>query len=153
MAVEAALFIPVLLLLIVGTVQFGKVTYTYFTLKKMVWAAGRQLAAQQGVNFCDPENDPKIAAAVDFALNDSSTGERIIPNVTGIQFAPQCATADGQLEACDTGSCESLGIGPRPKFLLVSITDGYPMTIRIPFINPVDVTLAPTALVPVGGPS
>ena len=72
MAIEAALFIPVLLLLIVGTVQFGKVTFVYFSLKKMVWAAGRQLAVQQGVNYCDLANDATAQAAISFALNDAN---------------------------------------------------------------------------------
>ena len=71
MAIEAALFIPVLLLLIVGTVQLGKVTYVYAALKKIVWAAGRQLAVQQGVNYCDIANDPAAQAAITFALNDA----------------------------------------------------------------------------------
>lgn len=152
MTLETAAVIPVLVLLIVGMVQFGKVTYVYFTLKKMVYAAGRQLATQQGVNFCDPLNDPKVAAATTFALNDS-TGAPVIASLTTLQFDPQCSAGDGTLTPCDIGSCETLSISPKPDYVLVSIPGGYPVTIRIPFLNPVDITLSPTALVAYGGVS
>ena len=61
MALEMAAMIPLLLLLIVGMVQFGKLTFQYYALKKMVYAAGRQVAVQQGINFCDVVNDPTAA--------------------------------------------------------------------------------------------
>ena len=81
MAIEAALFIPVLVLLIVGMVQFGKITYQYYVLKKIVYAAARQLSVLQGVNFCDLANDTNAQAAIQLALTDSA-GAPIIPNLT-----------------------------------------------------------------------
>jgi hypothetical protein len=150
MAIEAALLIPILLLCIVGTVQFGKITFTYFTLKKMVWAAGRQLASQQGVNYCNGTDDPKIAAATTFALNDP-TGTPIIENLTALQFDAQCSDGDGGTTPCDTSSCDSLSLSPRPDYVLVTIPGGYAATLRIPFLNPVPITLSPSALVPTGG--
>jgi hypothetical protein len=149
MAIEAAVLIPVLVLCIVGMVQFGKVTYVYHTLKKIVYSAGRQLAAQQGVNYCDTA-DAKIVAATTFALNDSA-GVPIVNNLTALQFDAQCSDGEGGTMPCDLGSCESLAISPKPDFILVSIPGGYPVTIRIPFISPVDITLSPSALVPTGG--
>jgi hypothetical protein len=150
MAIEAAMLIPILVLCIVGMVQFGKVTYTYYTLKKIVWAAGRQLASQQGVNYCNGTDDPKVAAANSFALNDT-TGTPIIENLTALQFDAQCSDGDGGTTPCDTSSCENLSISPRPDYVLVTIPGGYPATIRIPFLNPVQITLSPSALVPTGG--
>ena len=58
MVLEMVAVIPLFLLLIVGMVQFGKVTYQYYALKKLIYAAGRQVAVQQGINFCDVANDP-----------------------------------------------------------------------------------------------
>jgi hypothetical protein len=150
MAIEAAMLIPILLLCIVGSVQFGKVTFTYFTLKKMVWAAGRQLATQQGVNYCDLADDPKVLAATALALNDA-TGAPIVENLTALQFDAQCSDGDGGTTPCDTSSCETLSLSPRPDYVLVTIPSGYAATIRIPFLNPVQITLAPSALVPTGG--
>jgi Flp pilus assembly protein TadG len=149
MAIEAALFIPVLVLFIVGMVQFGKVTYVYYTLKKMVWSAGRQLSVQQGVNYCDFANDTTAQAAIAFALNDAA-GTPIIAEVTTLNVSPQCAEADGTLTAC---VCEEGAARPTPAHLLVTIPDGYTVQVRIPFLNPIPVTLQPFALVPFGGVS
>jgi Flp pilus assembly protein TadG len=148
MALEAALFIPVLVLLIVGMVQFGKVTYVYYNLKKIVWAAGRQVAVQQGVNYCDVANDPAAQAAISFALNDAN-GTPIIAQLTSLNITAECAAADGVLSAC---VCEE-GVRPRPAHVLVTIPDGYTVQVRIPFLNPIPVTLNPYALVPFGGVS
>jgi Flp pilus assembly protein TadG len=148
MAIEAALFIPALVLFIVGTVQLGKVTYSYYALKKMVWAAGRQIATQQGVNYCDVANDATAQAAIQFALNDAN-GTPIIAQVTTLNVAAECADADGNLTACACGD----GIDTTPAFVLVTIPDGYTVQVRIPFLNPIPVTLNPYALVPFGGVS
>ena len=149
MAVEAALLIPVLVLFIVGMVQFGKVTFIYFSLKKMVWAAGRHLAAQQGVNYCDVANDPAAQAAINFAVNDV-TGAPIFERVTTLNVSAQCAAPDGTLTACECGDETSR---PRPSQLLVTVPNGYDVQVRILFLNPVTITLQPYALVPFGGVS
>ena len=41
----------------------------------------------------------------------------------------------------------------RTSFVLVTIPDGYTVQVRIPFLNPIPVTLNPYALVPFGGVS
>src|SRR5882672_10004922 len=95
MVIEAAIFIPVMVLLVVGMVQFGKITYQYYVLKKMVYGAARQLAVQPGINFCDLDNDPVAQASLAFAVNDI-TGVPIIPNLTTqqLQVVALCAPAD-----------------------------------------------------------
>ena len=147
-AIETAMMIPVVVLLIVGTVQIGKVTFQYYTLKKIVYAAGRQLSVQQGVNFCDVGNDAIAQAAINFALNDS-TGTPILSNLTTLNVVAECGDGNGGLTACT--SCPDTN--PQPGFLLVTIPDGYGVTVRIPFINPIPITLNPYALVPFGGVS
>jgi len=148
MAIEAAMLIPVLLLLIVGTVQIGKVTYTYYTLKKIVWAAARQIAVQQGVNYCDVANDATATSAINFALNDT-TGNPIIGNLTALNVTAECVDASGAMAPCAT--CPD--VNPSPQWVLVTVPDGYTVEVRIPFLNPIPVTLQPAALAPFGGVS
>jgi Flp pilus assembly protein TadG len=148
MAIEAAMLIPIFLLLIVGTVQLGKVTYEYYTLKKIVWAAARQLSVQQGINFCDLANDATAQAAINLAVNDA-TGTPIIANVTTLNVAVECADATGVMAPC-VGCPDA---NPQPGFLLVTLPAGYDVQVRIPFLSPIPITLNPYALAPFGGVS
>jgi hypothetical protein len=145
MAIEAALFIPVLVLLIVGMVQLGKLTYVYHTVKKMVYAAARELSVQQGVNFCDLANDPAAQAALRFALNDA-TGTPVIADLTPdmLQITTQCLNGP-----CDTGGCPV--ISQRPDFVVVSIPNGYLVRVRLPFLDIEPIALRPSVMVPFGG--
>jgi Flp pilus assembly protein TadG len=155
MALETALFLPVLLLLLAGMVELGRVTFLYYTLKKIEYAAARDLAVQQGINFCDVADDATAQAAINFALNDS-TGTPIIANLTALQAATECADPNnpgGALIACDTSNCAGLNIGGRPDFVVVTIPGGYPVNVRIPFISAIPVTLNPAVTVPFGGVS
>ena len=74
MILETALWIPILLLLISGVIQFGKITYTYYTLRKTVYTAASYLAQQQGTNYCDLVDDPNYAAALNFAVTGTTDG-------------------------------------------------------------------------------
>ena len=148
MVLEMVAVIPVFLLLIVGMVQFGKVTYQYFAVKKLIYAAGRQVGVQQGVNFCDVENDAMAQAAIAVALNDS-TGAPVVPSLATVTITPQCADATGALAACT--SCPDMN--PQPGYLLVTVPQGLTFQIRLPYLNPVDITMHPYALVPFGGVS
>jgi len=151
MAVEAALFIPVLVLLIVGMVQFGKITYQYYSLKKMVYAAARQISMAQGINFCDLANDVNAQAALALALNDS-TGTPLIENFTAanLQISTYCVTApDAPPSPCDNPGCPT--VAQRPDFVVVSIPEGYPVRPRIPFLDLQPILLRPAVTVPFGG--
>jgi Flp pilus assembly protein TadG len=151
MAVEAALFIPVLVLLIVGMVQFGKISYQYYSLKKMVYAAARQVSLLQGVNFCDLANDVNAQAALALALNDS-TGAPLIANLSpaSLQITTYCVTApDAPPSPCENPGCPT--VAQRPDFVVVSIPDGYQVRPRIPFIDLQPILLRPSVTVPFGG--
>lgn len=155
MALETALFIPVLLVLLAGMVEIGRVTFLYYTLKKIEYAAARELAVQQGVNFCDVADDATAQAAINFALNDS-TGTPIVSNLTSLQAATECGDPNnpgGALIACDTDNCAGLSVSQRPDFVVVTIPGGYVVNVRIPFISPIPVTLNPSVTVPFGGVS
>ena len=153
MILEAAMFVPVLVLLVVGMVQIGKITYLYYTLKKMVYSAARQISVQQGVNFCDIGNDANAVAAINFAITDS-TGALIIPNLTPDMLAitTECAAPGDPTAApvpCDVSACPT--IGQRPDYVVVTIPNGYLVPVRIPFLNLDPIPLRPSATVPFGG--
>src|SRR4029077_585224 len=84
MVLEVAMWMPVFFLLITGTIQFGKITYVYYTLRKTVNTVASYLAAQNGVNYCDLAGDATITNAVNFALTGSTdgSGTPAIPNLT-----------------------------------------------------------------------
>jgi Flp pilus assembly protein TadG len=154
MALEAALWIPVMVLLIVGMVQFGRITYTYYTLKKMVYSAARYLAVQQNVNFCDLANDAKVAAAIQFAITGTSDGSGlpIVANVTPdmFQVTTQCVDpGTGVAGPCDTSACPT--VAQRPDYIMVSLPEGYIMQPRIPIVTLDPIPLRPYVLVPFGG--
>ena len=69
--IETAMLMPVLLLLLVGMAQIARITYTYYTLRKTVYAIATYLSTQQAVNFCAP-GDPTITAAINFGLTGTT---------------------------------------------------------------------------------
>jgi Flp pilus assembly protein TadG len=147
-AVEGVAVIPLLVLLIVCMVQLGKLTFEYYTLKKIVWGAARQLSVQQGINFCDIANDTVAQATITSALNDS-TGTPIFGNLQALNVSAECADSTGAMGPCN--GCPDAN--PQPGFLLVTIPNGYTFNFRIPFLNPIAITLNPSALAPFGGVS
>ncbi len=154
MALEATLWIPVMVLLIVGMVQFGKIIYLDYALKKMVSSAARYLSLQQGVDFCNLTDDPNVTAAINFALTNTTdgSGTPVIANLTAdmLQVTAQCVDpASGVAGPCDTGGCPT--ITRRPDYIMVSIPNGYLVQPRLPLITLEPIALRPWALVPFGG--
>lgn len=156
MILEAALWIPVITLLLVGMVQIGKITYLYYSLKKAVYTAARYLSVQQGVNFCDLTDDPNVAAAFQLAVTgtDDGSGVPLISNFTidMLQATPLCVDAvSGVPGPCDTSACPT--IAARPDYILVTLTNGYQVQPRIPFLTLNPFNLSPSVMVPFGGTS
>jgi len=152
--IETAIFLPVMMLLIVGMVQFGRITYTYYALRNAVYTAARYLAVQRNTNFCDPA-DPNITAAVNFAVTGTTdgSGAPLITDLTPdmLQVSTECIV-NGAAGVCDTSGC---GISPslaaRPDYVAVTIPGGYVMTPRLPFITLTPISFSPSALVAFGG--
>ena len=148
------MFLPVLLLLIVPMVQFGKIIYTYYALRNTVYTAARYLAVQKGTNFCDPA-DPNITAALNFAVTGTTDGSGA-PLITGLTPSMLSVTTEcvlnGAVGACDTSGCSiSPSLAQQPSFVSVTIPAGYPMTPRIPFVTLQTLSFSPSALTPFGG--
>ena len=149
---EVAMWMPILFLLIVGMLQFGKLTYLDYVLNKIVYNAARNLATSQNVNFCDA-GDPITAAAIAGAINNPATGEPLIANLTAdmLVVSTQCLDSTGVLGTCDTGGCQTVAGAQRPDFVTVAITGGYTVPLRIPYINLDPILLRPSATAPFGG--
>lgn len=156
MVLEAALWIPVLVLLMVGMLQIGKITYVYYTLKKVVYSAARYISVQQGTNFCDPA-DPNIQAAINFAVTDPTTGQVLIPSLTAdmLSITTECSDPNnpGALTACDVSGCTGAAGAQRPDYVVVTIPSGYLVTPRIPFVSIDPIALRPSVALPFGGTS
>jgi hypothetical protein len=80
---ETVLYLPVLAMLLWGMVELARITYTYYTLQKILYTLARLVGTQQGVNFCD-SGDEQVKAAKNFALTGSSDGstDSLVPNLT-----------------------------------------------------------------------
>jgi hypothetical protein len=155
---ETALFVPILFTLLVGMVQIGKITYVYYTLRKTLYTAGRFVAAQQGVNFCD-EADAAILAAKNFALSGSSSDEAtdtVIPTLTADMIAISVERYDAESGVpvaceCSVAGCDAASGGGSPDFVVVTIPNGFEVNPRIPFLTVDPILLRPMVRVPYGG--
>ena len=154
MVLETALWIPVLVLMVVGTIQLGRITYLYYTLRKVVYSAARYIAVQQGVNFCDPA-DPTIQAAIQFAITDQTTGLPLVNNLTAdmLSITTECSDPNnpGALGACDTSGCGGAVGAQRPDYVVVTLPSGYLVTPRIPYLTLNPIPLRPSVTVPFQG--
>ena len=150
---ELAIWLPVLFLLIVGTVRLAKITYLYYTLNKIVYNMARQISVDQGLNFCDP-NDPTTQGAINAALIDPNSQQPLIGNLTPdmFQVTTTCLDATGAPIPCDLSSCSTAISAPlQPAFVTVSIPAGYQVSPGIPYILLAPISLTPSVTVPFGG--
>jgi hypothetical protein len=151
------MFIPILLTLLVSTEQLGKLTYTYYSLRKALYTVARYVGTQQAVNFCDV-SDPNITAGLNLATTGTSDGSTppLINGFTADMISISAERYDpvGQtLSVCDcsnTGCDESVG-GSAPDFIVVSIPNGFNFTPNIPFLPLDAIPLRPQVKVPYGG--
>ena len=156
--IETAIFLPVLLVLLMGMEQIGKVTYVYYSIKKAEYTVARYVATQQGVNFCLGQSDPAIAAGINLALTGTTdgTGTVFIPNLTAEMFVVQperfdSATSTWSICSCDVTGCDQSAGGGSPDYITVSIPSGYPVQPIIPFMTLQSIPLVPSVKVPYGG--
>jgi hypothetical protein len=158
---ETALFVPILVLLMVGMVQIGKITFTYYTLRKTLYTAARYVATQQGVDLCDA-SDPSVQGAINLALTGNSTDaggtNPILPALTADMITLNIERVDpasGVPGACDCSvtGCDTNAGGGEPDFVVASIPNGYSVTPVIPGVTLPNgpILLRPTVRVPFGG--
>ena len=148
---EFALWFPVLLLLVVGMIEFGRIEYLQYSLRKALYTVARTLSAQQGLNLCDGD---ALGAMVQNLIVDPTTQQPLVSNLTAdmIQVSSVCSDGAGNAIACDTTGCSGIAATPQqPAFLTVSIPAGYPVQLRIPYTQLAATPLYPTVTVPFTG--
>jgi hypothetical protein len=155
MILEAVLFIPFLLLLMVGMLRIGEITYLYYTLKKALYATAQYLATQQGVDFC-ADSTGLLAGAKNFGLTGTSDGsaDSFLPllSVDQIDITPECYDPSTQTVQTCVLSCDGAAANiTRPDFIVVSIPSGYTVNPRLPYILNQEIPLFPFVRVPFGG--
>ena len=152
---ESAMWIPIMVLLLMGMVELGRVTYTYYSLHKMLYTIARLVGTGSGTNFCSDQNN--VQDTISFALNGGNVdGQTIIQALQANQIAVRVEryeAATGELAVCECSvtGCDTEAGGRPPDYVVVSIPDGYPMRLAIPGLNLDPIPLRPQVRVPYGG--
>ncbi|MCZ2151281.1 MAG: pilus assembly protein [Bryobacterales bacterium] len=154
---ETAMYLPVLLLLLLGMISLAKLTYTYYALEKTLYTVARYVGTQQGVNFCD-DTDTIVQAAKTLALTGSTDGDSpvLIQGLSAGQIQvriERLEVSTGEIAQCDCSAqgCDTSAGGQGPDYIVVSIPEGYPFTPVIPQL-PIDpILLKPRVRVPFQG--
>ena len=154
--VETAMWIPIIMLLLMGMVELARVSYTYYTLQKILYTLGRFVGTQQGLNFCD-ESSEQLQAAINYALRGApGDAELILPELQAdmIQIRVERRNPESdELEECECSStgCDAAQGGLAPDYLVVSLPDGYPIRLNIPRLLTDPIPLRPVVRIPFGG--
>ena len=128
---ESAMLAPVLILLLLGMVEIARISYTYYTLQKILYTLARYVGTQQGVNFCD-EADSTVLAAKNLAVTGTLDGSAD-PIVRGlavdllrvrIERYDAASDAFGDCD-CSVLGCDTANGGRAPDFIVADIPDGY----------------------------
>ena len=152
---ETAMWIPIMVLLLVGMVEIARFTYTYYSLQKMLYTIARLVGTGQGTNFCSEQNS--VTDTVNFALNGGNAeGQPIIQSLQAAQIQVRVErydAASGELAQCECSAtgCDTEAGGRPPDYVVVSIPDGYPLRLSIPGLNLDPIPLRPQVRVPYGG--
>ena len=154
---ETAMFLPIMLLFLVGTIELGKVVITYFALQKTMYSIARYVGTLQGANFCD-DADTAITQAKNVVITGSSSGDgnALISGLTAsqVQVRIERVNADtGELLQCECSiaGCDAGAGGLAPDFVVVSLPDGYQVGPVFPLFQVDPFLLRPRVRVPFGG--
>lgn len=141
-AVETAIMLPLVMIIMFGAFQLGRVYYIYNTLEKSVRGGMQYLVRSEGVNFCDPA-DPAIIDAKNFIVfgNLQGTGTPVVTGLTTdmIQILPERADSAGvavtDCPCTGDGSCDLLSGGRAPDYITVNMGSGFPLVLSFPLMN------------------
>lgn len=153
---ESVLLLPVLFMLLFGMVEFARITWTYYTLQKILYAVGRYAAMQPSVNFCD-DGDPVLTDAKNLATRGvgDAAGELQLAALTPdlIEVRLERVQADSSSLStceCSASGCDNAQGGRGPDFVTVSVTNGYSVRTNIPFVPSETFLLRPVVRVAYG---
>lgn len=158
--VEAAFQIPLILALLFGGVEIGRIFYTYHTLQKALRGGAGLAAKSVNVNYCDI-SDLTLLDIRNFVVygNLQGEGNPIVPGLTPdmVQILPERGIPDSTgvtecfcTEAAD--SCDVTATGHAPDFVVLNFgPDGFPLRVPFPFVDLGAVNLRVSVRMPVTG--
>jgi hypothetical protein len=154
---ETAMFLPILLLLLVGMIELAKVVIVYFSLQKTMYSIARYAGTAQGANFCD-DNDTVVTQIKNVVLTGTPEGEGT-PLINGLTAAQvqirveRYAPDSGDLNqcVCSIDGCDSGAGALPPDFIVVSLPDGYQVRPVFPILQVDPFLLRPRVRLPFGG--
>jgi len=155
--IESAMLLPLLFLLLFGMVELARISYTYYALNKMLTTVASYVGSRQAVNFCD-EADLTVTFAKTFAITggNDATAAPLVPNIeassirVGIERYDVASDSIAACECSATG-CDLAQGGAAPGYVVVSLTDGYPVRLAVPFVNFEPIVLRPQVRMPYRG--
>src|SRR5262245_32160416 len=159
-AVELALLLPILMLLLFGVVQLARVYYTYHTLQKALRSGAGFIAHLSNVNFCDDQNETFLDARNYIVFgNQEGSGAPVVNGLTPemVQIIPERADVDtATIEQCacseDGASCDITSAGRAPDYVVVNFgATGFPVDVRFPFVTLGSIPLHPSVRMAVTG--
>ena len=155
--IEGAIFIPLVILFLLGMMDFGRITYTYYQLQKVMHSFARIAGTQQNINLCDAGNDV-LAQAIAVARTGTgdASAESIILGLQASDFRVRVERYNPESDSiaecdCSSTGCDTTQGGTSPDFIVVDLVNGYPVTLRIPYIQQDPILLRPTVRLPFGG--
>ncbi len=138
-AVETAFLLPMMILLLGGIFELGRLAYIYNRLENNLKSGVEYLQRTQGVDFCNL-SDPAFTDATNFVVfgNLQGTGNPTVPNLTPSMvffFAERGDPTTSTIAACPcagTGSCDTQNGGSPPDYIVANLGQGYPLDMTFP---------------------
>jgi hypothetical protein len=153
--IETAMFIPLFIILLVGTAEVARVTYVYYSAHKALYTIARMVGTRNGAQLCDP-GDAEVVSIKNFALTGNSEGgdpivSGLTPDIVQVRVERQESGSDilGECECSLTG-CDTSQGGRAPDFIVVSVPDGFSVRVTLPYLVQESIVFRPTIRVPQG---
>ena len=158
--VEVAIQIPLMMALLFGAVEIGRVFYIYHALNKALRGGAGLAARAVNVNYCD-NSDVTLTDVRNFVVYGNLQGEGtpVVPGLTPdmVQILPERSIPDSTgISECvcteDSDSCDVTTSGHSPDFVVLNFgPDGFPLRIPFPFSTISSVNLRVSVRMPVTG--
>lgn len=140
-SVEAALILPLVMMMVFGTFSVGRLFYIYHTLQKAMRGGVEYALRAQGVNFCDL-NDPVLFDAKNIIVygNLQGAGDPVVGGLTTdmIQFIAERGDPNSSVVndcGCADNGCDITSGGRPPDFVTVNLGGGLPVNFAVPFLK------------------